>query len=145
MIETYWPTDKEDVLNDIRDSDVAEMALLYPGGDPADLIEQAIGMSCEMFSVIDKGTVVGIGGIAPSEMRPGYAVWMVGNTGMDTLRRRRKLIPAARKYLDAKLRVYHRLHNYCGPDPKLHKALRLVGFSVTETEFPDIHRLEICV
>jgi len=133
------------VAENLREHDLKEMELLYPGQDVYNLLFDSVDESVEVWEITTEGgKTIAIGGVAEVYGLPGYCVWLVGTSEMDELRRQREMLRLGKDLMPRLLRRYQRLSNYCSADKGQIWAMRQLGFTVHETENKDVRFIE-CV
>ena len=132
---------------DIRQHDLNEIALLYgKDADPQELLSHSLYLSHRTFEFIDNGgNLVAIGGIVCNPIEPCSAcIWLIGSTLVDKLHYQKVLLKRGRQIIKNLLKTFTKLYNYCSAEPSQLRSMRALGFTIIDTDDPNIKKIEIC-
>ena len=132
---------------DIRQHDLNEIALLYgKDADPQELLELSLARSHGTFKFLDDDdNLVAIGGVVCNPRNPGSAcIWMIGSTLLDKLSNQKMVLKRGRRLTKGYLKTFTRLWNYCSSEPSQLRSMEALGFTIIDTDDPDIKKIEIC-
>ena len=133
----FQPTTTRDVYEvstNIREFDVKEAGILYPEHTAHQLFFYSMSKSAVTKTLKDGSNVLGICGVARVEGYSDCAVWLIGTPKLDRLCYRKEIIRQAPVLLDQWVSEYGSLFNYCSDDEKLLRALKLVGFEISDDD-----------
>ena len=132
---------------DIRQHDLNEIALLYgKDKDPQELLRQSLACSDRIFRVLDDDdNLLAIGGIVRVPHNPTSAcIWMIGSTLLDKLSNQKIALRKGRFFIKKLLKTFTKLGNYCSAEPSQLRSMRALGFTIIDTDDPNIKKIEIC-
>ena len=132
---------------DIRQHDLNEIALLYgKDADPQELLELSLARSHGVFKFVDDDdNLVAIGGLVISPLNPtSPCIWMIGSTLLDKLSNQKMLLKRGRWLIKNLLKTFTKLGNYCSAEPSQLRSMRALGFTIIDTDDPNIKKIEIC-
>lgn len=136
--------DVPEFVRNLRQHDRDECALLYPGLDIVSLLGHTLDTSLERVLVTFEGKPLSVGGVALNPVGPGFTVWMVGTTEMDSLAAKKASLKFWREQVHTWLYHYCRLSNYCSADEGQLRVMRAIGFEVYETTDKNVRFIQ-CV
>lgn len=129
----------------IRQHDIDECNLLYPGADPYELLALSWQQSKDRFKIQREGQVLFVGGVTPMADGVGFCIWGIGTEAMDELKNQLYVLKEGRKLIKELVSKYYRLSNNCSSDPGQVRAMELLGFTVKPTKDPKIKYIEVTV
>ena len=132
---------------DIRQHDLNEIALLYgKDADPQELLGHSLAASDLTYEYRDNdNNLVAIGGVVYNPIEPSSAcVWLIGSTLLDSLYHQKTVLKKGRQLIKNLLGRFTKLYNYCSAEPSQLRSMRALGFTIIDTDDPNIKKIEIC-